>query len=410
MQEIGEEYLIKNYWDRIDQIYPELEERASKREMERIKPEFVNPSEDSPVSFAEFLSRLALPLLLLRLLSGKYRRDPQYPIEAMFKALLFKEGMCFKFYTTLSRYLETHPEEALLLGFEEVDGVVRVPSSKTFWHFVNIRFKDEWHAIFRLLRDEVVRCAREMGLPVAERVTEDATPIRAKKNDPDATYSGHYKIKGYKLDTVSDLDFGLPLEYMVVPITYDEAKCLPEHIEALSSGSSVSFSIKGIWIDGGYTDLSNLAFLGIRRIEAHYRIEKNWTKMEEWSEEKIRALYQKYWRHPRFKVNADMEYILWFLVSVGRVREVGYYLRNQALENYQDDPKAYMDSYHLRSRKEGEHGYYKEQLEIEDRVTVKGQERIERYLALNLCTILAVALVRLQHGITENLTSLAYLA
>ena len=110
-----------------------------------------------------------------------------------------------------------------------------------------------------------------------------------------------------------------------------------------------------------------------------------------------------------------MEYILSFLMKVGRDREVGYYFRNRALREYQDDPKAYMDEYHLRSheyhlrsRKEGEHGYYREQLE--DRVTVKGQKRIERYLALNLCTTLAVALVRLQHGVTENLTSLACLA
>lgn len=80
------------------------------------------------------------------------------------------------------------------------------------------------------------------------------------------------------------------------------------------------------------------------------------------------------------------------------------------MDRHEDNPVEYMKDYHFRNRQEGHHGYWKEHLEIEDRMRVKGKEKekVDRYLTRNLCTVLAVALCRLQHGVKENLTSVAY--
>ncbi|MCK4444363.1 MAG: hypothetical protein KAW09_07450 [Thermoplasmata archaeon] len=88
---------------------------------------------------------------------------------------------------------------------------------------------------------------------------------------------------------------------------------------------------------------------------------------------------------------------------------MGAYFRNLKMDSYDEDPGAYIDVYHKRSRKEGNHGYWKEHLQPEKRLRRKGIERVDRYLTRNLCALLSVALNRLQHGIERNLTSIAYL-
>jgi hypothetical protein len=79
------------------------------------------------------------------------------------------------------------------------------------------------------------------------------------------------------------------------------------------------------------------------------------------------------------------------------------------MRRYDEDPEGYLKVYHKRSRKEGNHGYWKEHLQLESRLRRKGIKRVDRYLTRNLCALLSVALNRLQHGINRNLTSVAYL-
>lgn len=71
--------------------------------------------------------------------------------------------------------------------------------------------------------------------------------------------------------------------------------------------------------------------------------------------------------------------------------------------------RVHLKDYHLRSRKEGHHGYWKEHLSLQRRLRVRGLRNVDIFLTRNLCTILAVALNRLQHGVREHLSSVAYL-
>lgn len=104
-----------------------------------------------------------------------------------------------------------------------------------------------------------------------------------------------------------------------------------------------------------------------------------------------------------------MEYILSFLLSHDEVEGVGAYFRNKVMDRQLEDPIRFNGDYHLRNRQEGNHGYWKEHMDIEKRIRVKGRVKVDRYLTRNLCALLAVALCRLQHGAKSNLTSITYL-
>ena len=105
-----------------------------------------------------------------------------------------------------------------------------------------------------------------------------------------------------------------------------------------------------------------------------------------------------------------MDYILSFLLAQGEDEAVGAYFRNKAMDRESEDPIKYDDDYHLRNRQEGNHGYWKEHIDIEKRIRVKGKVKVDRYLTRNLCALLAVVLCRLQHGVKTNLTSVVHFA
>lgn len=79
------------------------------------------------------------------------------------------------------------------------------------------------------------------------------------------------------------------------------------------------------------------------------------------------------------------------------------------MQEYEECPDAVLDVYHMRNISEGVNSYMKNNLGLETHVNGKGMKNI--YLHVTQCCIvlLAVALTRLQHGIKENLPSVAYL-
>ena len=392
---------IKNYWASRERLIPE----DFLQELEERFPEFRDAVENSPVRAAEFLCHLDLEPAR-DFLSGLYRRKPRYPAEAMVRSLSLMDLKRMKFRTELKRDLESNPEEARMLGFPVEEGRVVVTGDKNLWHFDKIRMGGKWDDLFRLLRDAVVKEAASVGLTLGEKTLEDATPIEALDGDSEAEYSGHYEVKGYKLDTVTDLEEAVPLDKRVTGINDDEAKNLqPQMSEMKEAG----IDVKDHWIDGGYADYVNLAWMGVNGITAHYHLHENWVRNEKGSIDNILRLYQEHWKDNGFKQRAGMGYILSFLLEKERVEEVGAFFRNQAMDRYASDPVSFLDDYHKRSRQEGSHGYWKEHLDLERRLRTKGLVNVDRYLTRNLCAVLAVSLCRLQHGIKENLTSVAYL-
>ncbi len=391
---------IKKYWDVRERLLPQdfLEE------FENAFEGFQDATQDRPVSICEFLSYLDLGFAE-RFLGNLYRRDPFYPAEAMVKALLLMDIKRMKFYPELWRYLVVHQEDAIWLGFRIKNDRVEIPSHKTFWHFDNVRMGKRWGTFFRLLRNGSVSAGWRLNLRIGRKATEDATPIKALKKDLEAEYNDHYKVSGYKLDTIIDLETNIPLSKQVIGINEDEAKCTIPHLEETTDSG---IKTEDIWLDGGYDDYPNLAWAGVHGIEVHHHIHENWVRNHKGEEKALRKLYQKYWKHREFLSKADMNYILSFLLAQGEDEAVGAYFRNSAMDRYNQDPEAYDKDYHLRNRQEGNHGYWKEHMDIEKRLRVKGRIKVDRYLTRNLCALLAVALCRLQHGVKSNLTSVAY--
>jgi hypothetical protein len=393
---------IKNYRASHDRMMPE----TTLTEIEDIWKQFQDATPENPMNADEFFSALNLDFLQ-DFFKRLYRKKPEYPAEAMLKAVLFMNLKKMKFFPELVRHLLSNPTAALNLGFrKEEDGKVNIPSKQNLWHFCNIRLRDQWDTVFTLMRDEIVAKAKTLGFILGEKTLEDAMPLQSLSGDSEAEYNDHYKIKGYKIDSVTDQNKYVPVSVKVTPINADEAKNLIPHLSALNlSGIRVVEHT----IDGGYADYEMIGWMGIHEIQGWYKIHDNWVYNAKGDEQYLRDLYQKHWKDPEFKAYASLPDILRFLFARGYTEEVGAFYRNQTMTAYTQNPQEYLKRYHVRSRQEGHHGYWKEHLELEERLRTKGLIRVTRYVLRNFCSLLAVVLCRLQHHQKENLTSIAYL-
>ncbi len=399
--EVEIEARIKKYRASEERLMPE----TILAKIEGIWKPFQDATPDNPMNADKFLSALNLDVLQ-DFFKGLYRRTPKYPAEAMLKAVLFMDLKKMKFFPELVRYFMSNPRAALALGFQMEEGKVNIPSKQNLWHFCNIRLKEHWETVFTLMRDESVATAKTLGLRLGEKTLEDAMPLQSRPRDSEAEYNDHYKIKGYKVDSVTDQNHFVPLSVKVTSINADEAKNLIPQLTALNRSE---IRVEEHTIDGGYADYELIGWMGIHGIQGWYKIHTNWVYNTKGDEHYIRALYQHHWKDPGFKTHASLSEILSFLFKKGYTEEVGAFYRNQTMIAYTQNAQEYLKRYHVRSRQEGHHGYWKEHLALEDRLRTKGLERITRYVLRNFCSILAVVLCRLQHHCKDNLTSIAYL-
>ncbi len=372
--------------------------------VERLHTGFSDGTDRAPVSAVVFLHSLKFGRAE-EFLSSLYRRKPRYPACAMLKSLMLMDIKRMLHYTELADYLKSNPLDAALLGFRRSGDRVEVPSVKTLWHFHNTRIGKGWDRLFEIIRDWVIAEGKTMGMNIGERCAEDSIPITAMNGDRDAEYNDHYKITGYKLDTINDIEVGLPMAKKTVTANAADAPMLQERVGSCRQQTGM----KDIWIDGGYDSYENIGWLQINGIMPHFHIHENWVLNPAGSIEHITALYNSHWKDAGYRTGASTGYMLTFLFNHGRYEEVGAYFRNIEMLRYEADPASYHKDYHLRSRKEGNHGYWKEHLALQKRLRVRGIESVDRYLTRNLCTILAVALNRLQHGVRAHLSSVAYL-
>ncbi len=85
------------------------------------------------------------------------------------------------------------------------------------------------------------------------------------------------------------------------------------------------------------------------------------------------------------------------------------YFRNPYVQENEECSDAILDVYRLRNISEGVNSYMKTNLGLETHVNGKGMKNIDIHVTQCCIVLLAVALTRLQHGIIENLSSVAYL-
>jgi hypothetical protein len=292
--EIEIETIIKNFWASHDQMIPE----TTLNDIKNIWKNFQDATAENPMNVDEFLSALNLECLQ-DFFKTLYRREPDYPAESMLKTLLFMNLKKMKFFPEVIRFLMSNPTVAINLGFLKENGKVCIPSKQNLWHFCNIRLKDKWDVLFTMMRDKVVSLGKTLGLTLGEKTLEDAMPLQSLQRDIEAEYNTHYKLKGYKVDSVTDQNKGVPLSVKVTSINADEAKNLiPQLTELHSSG----IIVKEHTIDGGYDDYEMIGWMGINGIQGGYRIHNNWVYNIKGELKYIQGLYQKHWKAPTSSV------------------------------------------------------------------------------------------------------------
>lgn len=402
---------IKSYRGREEKWFGELEKEFVE-ELGRVVEGFIDPATGETVTATEFLSWLDLechPEIFSfydTLYEGeKWRRD--YPDVAMIKSVPFFSIGKFNTVKELRAHFEKHPKDAFLLGFEKDDyGNPRLPTYETFRMLFNVRLTKDNNSkkFFNLFRDIVIREGKALGVDFS-KVGEDAMPLPCAKSDREAEYSPYYEMRGWKIDILLNLseDAYLPLNFKLLGINDDEGKCFPESLKVLANNQIIP---DDLWIDGKYASFENIAIAASHGINLRYRIEADWV-VKCVTIRDITMKYHRYWREPNFIPQPNFQYMLQFLVSHGNFELVASPFRDAKFAEYEESPDCYLDVYHTRNRDEGFNGHLKEHLRIDWLTKNKKKEKVKVYAALALTAILVIALTRLQHGITKNLTSIA---
>lgn len=364
---------------------------------------FVNPSEKHPVKVEFFLRHLDLkPIMptLQKLYGEKYRF--KFPIEAMFKTMVYFKLKHYNFLTELWDDLIASPHLANDLGFNEI------PDYNTLYHFLIKRLNSKGttkllDAFVEANRKELLR----YNITLGEEIVLDASPIPAKKKDEEADWNGHYEKWCYLWHNLRCINTGLPLDFHITNGREDEAHFLAPFVLKLVTLKHIH-PVKA-YIDGGYASFENIARMYIYfNMDVVCNIAKDWKFSESGTGAEIQRWYNKLWKEPYYKPKADFEYMQYALLLNGgaRFKQVGMYYRNNILTRYEECPDGYMDDYHFRNRIENNHGTEKRKTEIKD-IEAKSIERITTHIGMHLLALHAIALCRLQNGKTTGLTNLA---
>lgn len=404
---------IKSYWDRIKSFSLTYEDEEK----------FVDATSEHSVRASKFLEGLNLDPIMPEL--NKHYSVPEgkedFPRRAMFKSMVFRKIKKIKYYTRTENHLNDYPDEAIELGFNiDQNGNPEIPDHETLRHFEKIRLGNEGvDSIMELLCIKVVGAGDKLGLKIGERTGTDSTPIEIP-NDPDATYNGHYKKKMVKMHITSDYDHNIPLAKQVCGGTEDDN----QYLEGMLKRTAVSAkeNMDETWFDGGYNCNKNIALAHVDfGLTCHYHIDQDWRRNVTYEhnfggksfnytpEQEINYLYRKYWNEPDYKKDASLEYMLNYLVKKGVHEPVAMYFRNPCVAAYDECPDGVLDVYHQRNHSEGINSYMKENLGLETQINGKRMKNIDLHVTECCIVLLAVALNRLQHGITERLSSVAYL-
>ncbi len=402
---------IKDYWNKFIGLSDSNNE------------EFADATSENSVRASKFLEGLNLDPIMPEINKHYTVKEgvESYPRRAMVKTFIWRNIKTIKYYTKTERCLKSHPDEALELGFNiDLDGNAIVPDHETLRHFEKIRLGNEgMDAIMELFCITVVEAGNKLGLKIGKNTGTDSTPIKTH-NDPDGTYNGHYKKEMVKAHITMDYDHNIPLAKKICGGTEDDNKYLEEMLR--KAAVSAKTNMEETWYDGGYNSLKNIALSHIEfGLTPHYHIDKDWRENVSYEhrfggkiytytpEEEINYLYRKHWKDPNYKKDASLEYMMQFLVKIGIYEPVAMYFRNNYMRQYEECPDAVLDVYHMRNCSEGINNYLKDHLEAETHVNGKGLNNFDLHVTKCCITLLAVAFIRLQKGIKENLTSVVYL-
>ena len=301
--------------------------------------------------------------------------------------------------------VQSNEEIARNLGFDPYC----LPGYETIRHFINDLLDDETleHIFYREV-EAIEEKLNHYGETLGKETLEDATIITAKRGDPESEYSGYYEDGGWKKDMLLDQKHKVFLAYQNLGINEDEGHALQSNLEKLRE---IGININEITADGKYPTYENIAIAKHKYgTDLFYRPQDGWVHNTKGDMNEINHRYQKYWKHHGFRVNAGIDYKLSFLCQMGDYEWVGAHYRNQHVRRYNRRIKRCRRRYRIeRNTNESFNNYLKQHMGFETSLPKKGKESAFKHTTLCLIAINAVALTRLQNGITEHLTSVAYL-
>ncbi|MEK6777716.1 MAG: transposase [bacterium] len=304
-------------------------------------------------------------------------------------------------FTGVIRYLAANPKEAALLGFSEL------PSEKTVWHWEKVRIGGNgWKHLFLVCVRKIRFLLVPIGIILGKHLGQDSTPIASTREDPDAKFNPHYKLKMHKGHLLLDVEHNLPLNYDGSDgLAYDGDYLLPLIDESEKNLETVA---EDCVADGHYGSFENHAHMHMRGCGLIVKPSDSDVYHPEADEEGLKAEYQKLrgadgWLPPNL---ISLRQLLEFLYLHGKVELVGMHFRNALVKI--KDAIDFLEHYHRRSVNEGFHGVVKDNTGF-GKMRVSGSRNLDVHLGVHLLSVLAVgALFKIQNGVTTELMGLGH--
>jgi hypothetical protein len=234
--------------------------KATEPSDQKCGDERIDFSEPSVASLLRNLDLRSVEPVLWEAYSSRKRRPP-YPPAAMLKAMIFQRIRQIGSSRKLASTLEHETAWLPVLGFK------KAPCHQTFSEFTKRLGPERVRRLFLIVESRLRRTCPGLG----ERIALDSTIVRGYSNpnkrkglvsDPDARWgvtgqklNRPVHVFGYKLQISCDVDYELPLDYIVVPANRSDSRLYPEILlRTISSGNHVDVVIA----DAGYDSKKNI--------------------------------------------------------------------------------------------------------------------------------------------------------
>ena len=303
----------------------------------------------------------------------------KYDIEAMIKLVVVKFFRQTSFKKTISNLTE---EEAWLLGFQDKNDKILIPSGATLHHFVKYRLGVKGIDKIMLMLGE-----KTSQLSNSNEAKLDSTPLEASRYSMYSEFNPHYNCKMDKAHITMVGTYPVFMTY-----TNGLAGDSPELSSHIGALMQMKVKIKEYRLDGAYDSFQNHADIWYK-LNAHPSISLGVDAVinNEGTLERIDHWANKMWKLGGSK-HMKIEEKLKLLYENDRQEQVGMYFRNKNLED-----KTFPESHNLRKECERIHGHMKNTVKFDVR-RIRDKSR-ELYVKLNFITYQLLLLINLVNDI-----------
>jgi uncharacterized protein Usg len=214
-------------------------------------------------------------------------------------------------------------EEALLLHFINKDGDIALPTGSTLHHFIKYRLGEAGlQHVMGMITERIIRHTKYRDLKT------DSTPLEASRYDKHSDYNPHYNCKMDKAHITMIGTFPLYMTY-TNGLAHDSPE-LKKHIDFLKN---YGLNAESYALDTGYDSFENYADVWYHlnviptippRCDAVINKEGTIGRINHW--------VNKMWKKGG-SIHMPIDKKLELLYENGREKQVGMYLRNQAMND-----------------------------------------------------------------------------